>query len=138
MGKLRMSISIKPEICQWSGFKIHPGRGKTLVRTNSQTFVLISKKVEAQFKNKTNPRKCPWTKIFRTVNKKGIQEEKKRKRVRKQKKVIKAVVGLSVEDIKRKKKDETKEKVKGKGGRKQNNKNQPNKIKNKKGSGKGR
>merc|ERR1711976_1016553 len=97
-------------------------------------------------KNKTNPRKCPWTKIYRTVNKKGIQEEKKRKRVRKQKKVIKAVVGLSVEDIKRKRKDETKaalrdaavrerkEKVKGKGGRKQNNKNQPNKIKNKKGS----
>merc|ERR1712137_149859 len=61
----------------WSGFKIHPGRGKTLVRTNSQTFVLISKKVEAQFKNKTNPRKCPWTKIYRTVNKKELENKKK-------------------------------------------------------------
>eukprot|EP01115_Flamella_aegyptia_P010477 TRINITY_DN46705_c0_g1_i1.p2 TRINITY_DN46705_c0_g1~~TRINITY_DN46705_c0_g1_i1.p2 ORF type:complete len:152 (-),score=51.27 TRINITY_DN46705_c0_g1_i1:238-693(-) len=127
-----MALSIKPELCQYTGFKIHPGHGKKYVRVNSQTFILITKKAERQFKEKKNPRKIAWTSVYRQLHRKGIQEETKRRRVKKQKKIIRSVVGLSVEDIKRKRKPEQhaalrdaairarKEKVKG-------NKNKGNK-----------
>merc|ERR1712137_590026 len=67
---------------------------------------LSTKKLNVNLKEKKNPRKIAWTSVYRQLHRKGIQEETKRRRVRKQKRIIRSVVGISVEDIKRKRKPE--------------------------------
>merc|ERR1712137_470944 len=67
---------------------------------------LSTKKLNVNLKKKKNPRKIAWTSVYRQLHRKGIQEETKRRRVRKQKRIIRSVVGISVEDIKRKRKPE--------------------------------
>merc|ERR1712139_350979 len=69
---------------------IHPGHGKKLVRADQRTHWIINKK---------NPRKVPWTMVYRKIHKKGLSEDTKRKRTRKTQKVTRAIVGASVEMI---------------------------------------
>merc|ERR1711904_493071 len=60
---------------------------------------IINKKIEKHFWDKKNPRKVPWTMVYRKIHKKGLAEESKRKRTRKQQKVTRAIVGASIEMI---------------------------------------
>jgi len=93
---------MKVETCYFSGFRIHPGHGKKIVKLDSKQYWVISKKIEKHFWDKKNPRKVPWTMVFRKIHKKGLTEETKRKRTRKQQKVTRAIVGASVEMITKK------------------------------------
>ena len=87
------------EICNFSGYKIYPGHGKTFVRLDSRTFRLLNGKNEAHFLSKKNPRKFHWTVFFRKLHKKGINEEVAKKKAKKSIKVQRAVGGLSLEQI---------------------------------------
>jgi large subunit ribosomal protein L24e len=93
---------MKTEICSYSGYKIHPGHGKRFIRADSKQFIFITKKVESQFLDKKNPRKIAWTIVYRKMHKKGIVEETRKKRTRKQQKVTRAIVGASLEVINKK------------------------------------
>merc|ERR1712014_507193 len=81
---------------------IHPGHGKKLVRADQRSHWIINKKIEKHFWDKKNPRKVPWTMVFRKIHKKGLAEDTKRKRTRKQQKVTRAIVGASIEMITKK------------------------------------
>ncbi|RKP20891.1 hypothetical protein ROZALSC1DRAFT_27659, partial [Rozella allomycis CSF55] len=77
------------EICNFSGYKIYPGRGRTFVR--------------AHFLAKKNPRKFLWTQVYRRLNKKGINaDEVAKKKTRKNVKFQRAIAGVSVEQLKAK------------------------------------
>merc|ERR1711991_759170 len=91
--------AMKVEICHFSGFRIHPGHGKKIVKNDSKQYWIINKKIEKHFWDKKNPRKVPWTMVYRKIHKKGLAEESKRKRTRKQQKVTRAIVGASIEMI---------------------------------------
>lgn len=82
------------------------GTGKLYVRTDNRVFRFFSSKSASLFLQRKNPRKISWTVIFRRVNKKGISEEAAKKRTRKTVKVQRAVVGASVEDIKKRQRPE--------------------------------
>lgn len=104
---------MKLEICSFSGYKIYPGRGKVYVRLDSRTFRLLSSKVESLFLQRKNPRKVHWTTVFRKMHKKGITEEEKKKRSRKVvNKYQRAVVGLGVEELRKKRTMGTQEREK--------------------------
>eukprot|EP00276_Gloeochaete_wittrockiana_P004321 CAMPEP_0184643900 /NCGR_PEP_ID=MMETSP0308-20130426/717_1 /TAXON_ID=38269 /ORGANISM="Gloeochaete witrockiana, Strain SAG 46.84" /LENGTH=153 /DNA_ID=CAMNT_0027072149 /DNA_START=44 /DNA_END=505 /DNA_ORIENTATION=- len=97
-----MSTSIKAELCFYSGFKIHPGHGVRYIRTDNKTFILLNSKCESQFLRKRNPRKIAWTQVYRRANKKGSALDSKKKKSRGQRKVIRAIVGATLDVINKK------------------------------------
>merc|ERR1712185_692052 len=63
----------------------------------------ISAKADSLFHQRIKPVKLKWTQAWRRMNKKGKAEEQAKKRTRKAQKFQKAIVGMSLDDIKRKK-----------------------------------
>ncbi|CAO1354028.1 unnamed protein product [Diamesa hyperborea] len=90
---------MKIGLCVFSGFKIYPAMGKTLVKADGKTFTFINKKCERSFLMKRNPRKVKWTVLYRRKHKKGIEEETTKKRTRRTTKHARAIVGASMADI---------------------------------------
>ncbi|BGP19508.1 hypothetical protein JCM10213_006328 [Rhodosporidiobolus nylandii] len=74
---------MKVEYCNFSGYKIYPGKGKLYVRSDSKIFRFVTSKEESLFLQRKNPRKISWTVVYRRVNKKGVTEEVAKKRSRK-------------------------------------------------------
>jgi len=93
---------MKTEVCNFSGYKIHPGKGIRFIRGDCRVFVFLSNKCEASFHMRRNPRKITWTQIYRRVHKKGTLEETQKKKARKTQKVQRAIVGATLEVIKAK------------------------------------
>merc|ERR1712118_566743 len=60
-------------------------------------------KVDSLFHQRIKPVKLRWTQAWRRMNKKGKVDEHAKKRTRKVQKFQKAIVGMSLEDIKKKK-----------------------------------
>merc|ERR1712085_163067 len=63
----------------------------------------ISAKADSLFHQRIKPVKLRWTQAWRRMNKKGKVDEAGKKRTRKAQKFQKAIVGMSLEDIKKKK-----------------------------------
>merc|ERR1711870_37949 len=63
----------------------------------------ISAKADSLFHQRIKPVKLRWTQAWRRMNKKGKADEAGKKRTRKAQKFQKAIVGMSLEDIKKKK-----------------------------------
>nr|KAJ3423036.1 60S ribosomal protein L24 [Polyrhizophydium stewartii] len=97
-------MRIEPEfsICNFSGFKIYPGKGRLFVRSDSRVFRFVNGKTESYFLQRLKPSKLDWTIVFRRLHKKGVSEEAAKKRTRRTVKVQRAVVGASLEAIKAK------------------------------------
>jgi len=89
-------------LCQFSGFKIYPGKGKLYVRSDSRSFRFINGKNESYFLQRLKPSRLDWTVVYRRLHKKGAAEETSKKRSRKAVKVQKDIVGASLEAIKAK------------------------------------
>merc|ERR1712176_1098403 len=82
---------------------IYPGRGQKFVAKDGKVNFFLSKKAESLFHQRIKPVKLRWTQAWRRMNKKGKADETGKKRTRKAQKFQKAIVGMSLEDIKRKK-----------------------------------
>ncbi|KAL2919714.1 60S ribosomal protein L24 [Polyrhizophydium stewartii] len=93
---------MRTEICNFSGFKIYPGKGRLFVRSDSRVFRFVNGKTESYFLQRLKPSKLDWTIVFRRLHKKGVSEEAAKKRTRRTVKVQRAVVGASLEAIKAK------------------------------------
>ncbi len=93
---------IKYQTCSFSDFKIAPGHGMRYCEVNGKTHVFITKKVRRLFRHSKKPLNIRWTPKWRIKHKKGRVEETKH-RVNKQKKErqVKAIVGMSLEEINR-------------------------------------
>ncbi|KAL1459282.1 hypothetical protein WDU94_011284 [Cyamophila willieti] len=90
---------MKLGLCAYSGYKIYPGHGKTLVKVDGKNFTFLNAKCESSFKMRRNPRKVTWTVLYRRKQKKGQEEEATRKRTRRTHKFQRAIVGASINDI---------------------------------------
>merc|ERR1711948_182917 len=84
-------------------YKIYPGRGQKFVAKDAKVSFFISAKADSLFHQRIKPVKLRWTQAWRRMNKKGKADEAGKKRTRKAQKFQKAIVGMSLEDIKRKK-----------------------------------
>merc|ERR1711994_128809 len=92
-------ITMKIELCNFSGFKIYPGHGKRHVTRDGRSFVFINAKCEKSHLMKRNPRKINWTVLYRRKHKKGQQEEVAKKRTRRTQKFQRAITGATLADI---------------------------------------
>lgn len=91
---------IKYLTCSYSDYKIAPGHGLRYCEINGKTHMFLNKKTHRLFLHGKKPLNIRWNLKWRTAHKKGKVEETKKK-VQKQKKErqVRAVVGLSVEEI---------------------------------------
>ena len=99
---------VRTDVCQFSEHKIYPGRGHRYVSRDGKTNFFLTKKSRKLFLSKVKAQKIRWTTAWRRLNKKiktdDVQKKKKRRAVR----VQKAIVGISLEEIKRKRNEDTK------------------------------
>ena len=93
----------KTELCSYTENKIYPGRGRRHIARDGKTHYFISTKARSLFHQKIKPVKLTWTLAWRRFNKKVRVDDLNRKRTRRTARVQKAVVGMSLDDIKRRK-----------------------------------
>nr|CAJ17316.1 ribosomal protein L24e [Hister sp. APV-2005] len=90
---------MKIGLCAYSGYKIYPGHGKTMVKVDGKQFTFLNSKCEHAHLMKRNPRKVTWTVLYRRKHKKGQGEEASKRRTRRTQKFQRAIVGASLNDI---------------------------------------
>merc|ERR1712189_2904 len=90
---------MKVSLCHYSGYKIHPGHGKTMVRVDGKVYHFLDSKCERAYLMKRNPRNTTWTVLYRRKHKKGQEEEQTKKKTRKTQKFQRAIVGASLTEI---------------------------------------
>ena len=93
---------VRTEVCLFSEFRIYPGRGHKFVSKDGKTNTFISKKSRKLFLAKVKPQRIRWTTAWRRLHKKIQTEEFTKKKKRRAVKIQKGIVGLSLEEIKRK------------------------------------
>merc|ERR1719160_1569218 len=94
---------IKTDLCEYTEYKIYPGRGQKFVAKDGKVHLFLSAKADSLYHQRIKPVKLTWTAAWRRMNKKGKSEEAAKKRTRKAQKFQKAIVGMSLDDIRRKK-----------------------------------
>merc|ERR1712183_217810 len=106
-----VDLIMKLELCNFSGYKIYPGHGKRMIRTDGKLFHFLSKKAQRSFLMKRNPRNISWTVLYRKKHRKGTQEEVAKKRTRRNVKFFRPVQGATMQTIyaKRNEKPEVRE-----------------------------
>ena len=94
---------IKTELCVYTEYRVYPGRGQRYIARDGKTSFFITSKAESLFHQRIKPVKLRWTQAWRRMNKKGRTDDQAKKRTRKAAKFQKAIVGMSLDDIKKKK-----------------------------------
>lgn len=90
------------ELCALSEYRIYPGNGKLMIRRDGKPIWLGSAKAHSLTLQRKKAAKLVWTQAWRRLHKKGITETTAKKRTRRANKVQRAVVGASLEDIRKK------------------------------------
>merc|ERR1719400_2439410 len=93
----------KTDLCTYTEYRIYPGHGQKFVAKDGKVSFFITRKADSLFHQKIKPVKLRWTQAWRRMNKKGKADEQAKKRTRKVQKFQKAIVGMSLDDIKKKK-----------------------------------
>merc|ERR1712045_307909 len=93
----------KTDQCSYAQYKIVPGRGTRFISKDGRTHYFISTKARSLFHQKIKPVKLTWNMAWRAHNKKIKVDDIQKKRSRKTTRIQKAVVGMSIEEIRRKK-----------------------------------
>ena len=94
---------VKYEKCAFSEFNIFPGHGMRFIRRDGTPLFLINAKAKSMVNQRKKPAKLRWTIRWRILNKKGLDSNIAKKRARRAVKAQRAVVGMSLEEIKKKK-----------------------------------
>ncbi|RHY85372.1 hypothetical protein DYB37_004405 [Aphanomyces astaci] len=89
----------RTETCAFSESRIYPGHGIRLVRKDGNAYTLLNSKCKSLFLQRKKPAKIHWTLSWRRMNKK-LQST--RRRARKTTKIQRAIVGVSVDELKKK------------------------------------
>uniref|UniRef100_A0A7S1UTN9 Large ribosomal subunit protein eL24-related N-terminal domain-containing protein n=1 Tax=Grammatophora oceanica TaxID=210454 RepID=A0A7S1UTN9_9STRA len=92
---------INTELCALSEYRIYPGNGKLVVRRDGKPIFLGSSKAFSLTMQRKKAAKLVWTQAWRRNHKKGMSETTTKKRARRTNKVQRAVVGASLEEIKK-------------------------------------
>merc|ERR1719319_1893696 len=94
-----MRIRMKIDLCCFSGYKIYPGHGRTLIKGDGKSYKFASSRAHKAHLLKRNPRNISWTVLYRRKHKKGLEEDVTKKRTKRTQKFQRAVVGATLQDI---------------------------------------
>jgi len=90
---------MKIDLCIYSGYKIYPGHGRSLIKIDGKTYKFLSSRTHKAHLLKRNPREVSWTVLYRRKHKKGQEEDVSKKRNKRTQKFQRAVVGATLQDI---------------------------------------
>jgi len=90
---------MKIDLCIYSGYKIYPGHGRSLIKVDGKTYKFLSSRTHKAHLLKRNPREVSWTVLYRRKHKKGQEEDVSKKRNKRTQKFQRAVVGATLQDI---------------------------------------
>ena len=93
----------KTTTCSFTEYKIVPGRGTRFVSKDGRVHYFISTKARSLYTQRKKAVKLTWTTAWRAYNKKIRVDDIQKKRSRKTTRIQKAVVGMSIEEIRRRK-----------------------------------
>jgi len=93
---------VKTELCAFSEYRIYPGHGRKFVRRDGQPVLLSTSKCHSMVMQRKKPAKLMWTQSWRRLNKKGLDSGVTRKKSKKAVKIQRAIVGVSLDEIKKK------------------------------------
>lgn len=99
---------VRTDVCLFSEHKIYPGRGHKYVSKDGKTNFFLTKKSRKLFLSKVKAQKIRWTTAWRRLNKKIKTDDAQKKKKKRAIRVHKAIVGISLEDIKRKRNEDQK------------------------------
>ena len=102
----------KTDPCSFSEYRIYPGKGKKFAAKDGKVYYFISCKVASLFHQRKKAVKLTWTQAWRRFNKKIKVDEISKRRTRKTTRVQKAIVGLSLDEIQRRKNEKPEERDK--------------------------
>merc|ERR1712224_233975 len=91
--------TMKIDLCIYSGYKIYPGHGRSLIKVDGKTYKFLSSRTHKAHLLKRNPREVTWTVLYRRKHKKGQEEDVSKKRNKRTQKFQRAVVGATLADI---------------------------------------
>jgi len=92
---------VKTETCAFSEYRIYPGHGLRVVRTDGNIVILSNSKCKGLVKQRKKPAKLVWTQAWRRANKKLRAETTTRKKTKKTTRFQRAIVGASLDEIKK-------------------------------------
>jgi len=90
---------MKIDLCVYSGYKIYPGHGRSLIKVDGKSYKFLSSRTHKAHLLKRNPREVTWTVLYRRKHKKGQEEDVSKKRNKRTQKFQRAVVGATLQDI---------------------------------------
>merc|ERR1719433_145252 len=96
---------VKTESCCFTDYRIFPGRGRKFAAKDGKTYMFISHKANSLFHQRIKPVRLTWTQSWRRQNQKGTQQEFQKRKNRKAQKFQKAIVGMTLDDMKKKRAD---------------------------------
>ena len=99
---MTLFASCSAELCALSEYRIYPGNGKLMIRRDGKPIWLGTSKSYSLTIQRKKAAKLVWTQAWRRLHKKGLTETTTKKRNRRAGKVQRAVMGASLEDIKKK------------------------------------
>ena len=103
---------IKTDPCSFSEYRIYPGRGRKFAAKDGKVYYFFSTKCMSLFHQRKKAVKLTWTQAWRRFNKKIKVDEISKRRTKKTTRVQKAIVGLSLDEIKRRRAEKPEEKDK--------------------------
>ena len=104
------TMVIKTDLCAFSEYRVYPGHGVRFARRDGQLIVLSNSKCKSLHDQRKKPAKLMWTQAWRRLNKKMQDTAVTKKRSRKTTKLQRAIVGASLEEIKKKRSTKPSEK----------------------------
>ncbi|CAD8075530.1 unnamed protein product [Paramecium sonneborni] len=99
---------IKTDLCSFSEWRIYPGHGRRFVAKDGRLFYYLNQKSRAFSARKIKSQEIQWTVAWRRLNKKIKTDEGAKKRRIRNLKVQRAIVGISLEEIRRRRKEDDK------------------------------
>ena len=95
--------TVKFETCSFSECKIYAGRGVRFISRDGKTYIFLNSKCSSLFHSRVKPARLTWTQAWRRANKKlSHSESTAKRRTRRTHKIQKAIVGLSLDDLAKK------------------------------------
>merc|ERR1712039_523650 len=94
---------VKTEVCHYSDLKIYPGHGTKIITREGKIHIYLHKKAKSQAVRKIKPQNIKWTTSWRRANKKIKNTDIAKKKRRKAKRVVREIVGMTADEINRRK-----------------------------------
>ena len=90
---------IKTDTCFYTEMRIYPGWGKRVVRKDGKLLAFLNQKARSLYTQGIKAQRLTWSQQWRRRNKKGKTDLAVKKKARRAAKVVKAIQGLSMEDL---------------------------------------